>query len=102
MQKSGAVFGTFACENSPVNFFRKNFANDLVFKNPYCYLCPAFERRPVRLGVRTQDFHSCNTGSIPVRATTEIPQRLVSQKLMRRFLFAKCGVREKTREKIWE
>ena len=24
---------------------------------------------PVRLGVRTQDFHSCNTGSIPVRAT---------------------------------
>jgi hypothetical protein len=23
---------------------------------------------PVRLGVRTQDFHSCNTGSIPVRA----------------------------------
>ena len=29
----------------------------------------AFVKRPVRLGVRTQDFHSCNTGSIPVRAT---------------------------------
>ena len=25
--------------------------------------------RPVRLGVRTQDFHSCNRGSIPLRAT---------------------------------
>lgn len=24
--------------------------------------------RPVRLGVRTQDSHSCNTGSNPVRA----------------------------------
>ena len=29
-----------------------------------------FDKRPVRLGVRTQDFHSWNTGSIPVRATT--------------------------------
>ena len=29
----------------------------------------SFSQRPVRLGVRTQDFHSCNTGSIPVRAT---------------------------------
>lgn len=25
--------------------------------------------RPVRLGVRTRDFHSCNRGSIPLRAT---------------------------------
>ena len=30
-----------------------------------------FLRRSVRLGVRTPDFHSGNTGSIPVR-TTEI------------------------------
>ena len=27
------------------------------------------ERRSVRLGVRTPDFHSGNTGSIPVRTT---------------------------------
>ena len=31
----------------------------------------SFSQRPVRLGVRTQDFHSCNTGSIPVRATKQ-------------------------------
>jgi hypothetical protein len=57
----------------------------LVFKTSPSYLCPAFERRPVRLGVRTQDFHSCNTGSIPVRATTEIPYSLVSEPLARVF-----------------
>src|SRR6185369_10224664 len=33
------------------------------------YLCASFKRRSVRLGVRTPDFHSGNTGSIPVRTT---------------------------------
>ena len=32
------------------------------------YLC-APKKRSVRLGVRTPDFHSGNTGSIPVRTT---------------------------------
>lgn len=34
----------------------------------------AFRKRPVRLGVRTGDFHSSNTGSIPVRATRKDSQ----------------------------
>lgn len=33
-----------------------------------------FLRRSVRLGVRTPDFHSGNTGSIPVRTTKVISQ----------------------------
>lgn len=59
-------------------FFRKKCV-DACKKEKRLYLCRALEkssavkryspRRPVRLGVRTQDFHSCNTGSIPVRAT---------------------------------
>ena len=32
-------------------------------------------KRPVRLGVRTADFHSVNRGSIPLRATKKNPQR---------------------------
>jgi hypothetical protein len=32
------------------------------------------ERRSVRLGVRTPDFHSGNTGSIPVRTTIKASQ----------------------------
>lgn len=31
---------------------------------------PPISKRSVRLGVRTPDFHSGNTGSIPVRTTT--------------------------------
>ena len=46
-------------------------------RNSMCYLCVAFKVRPVRLGVRTQDFHSCNTGSIPVRATQTPHNQLV-------------------------
>ena len=35
------------------------------------YICTRLEKRwPVRLGVRTSDFHSGNRGSIPLRATT--------------------------------
>ena len=30
---------------------------------------PTNPKRPVRLGVRTADFHSVNRGSIPLRAT---------------------------------
>ena len=30
---------------------------------------PTNPKRPVRLGVRTSDFHSGNRGSIPLRAT---------------------------------
>ena len=32
---------------------------------------PTKPKRPVRLGVRTADFHSVNRGSIPLRATSE-------------------------------
>ena len=32
---------------------------------------PTKLKRPVRLGVRTADFHSVNRGSIPLRATRE-------------------------------
>ena len=36
------------------------------------YICTRLEKRwPVRLGVRTADFHSVNRGSIPLRATKE-------------------------------
>ncbi len=36
---------------------------------------PTNPKRPVRLGVRTADFHSVNRGSIPLRATKKNPQR---------------------------
>jgi hypothetical protein len=36
------------------------------------YLRPEQIQRPVRLGVRTLDFHSRNRGSIPLRATDSI------------------------------
>ena len=51
-------------------------AQGLHVRNRMCYLCVALKARPVRLGVRTQDFHSCNTGSIPVRATAQAPQSI--------------------------
>ena len=41
----------------------------------------SFSQRPVRLGVRTQDFHSCNTGSIPVRATNKKAAVFIKQSL---------------------
>lgn len=50
-------------------FFEKSFYKCLVVLFRSMYLCVAFSKSPVRLGVRTQDFHSCNTGSIPVRGT---------------------------------
>lgn len=31
------------------------------------------DKCPVRSAVRTQDFHSCNRGSIPLRDTTKTP-----------------------------
>jgi hypothetical protein len=69
-----------------VFFYQKN-----LFENKYYfYLCAAFELWPVRLGVRTPDFHSGSTGSIPVRATKkgtsiEVP-----------FLFSEGWIRRKS------
>lgn len=59
-----------------MDLFLKKSEKNWKNKNSFLHLhsfrkdmihCPF--KRPVRLGVRTQDFHSCNTGSIPVRAT---------------------------------
>lgn len=38
---------------------------------------PPISKRSVRLGVRTSDFHSGNTGSIPVRTTKAFDNQLV-------------------------
>ena len=38
---------------------------------------PINPKRPVRLGVRTADFHSVNRGSIPLRATRKKPSTKV-------------------------
>ena len=40
-------------------------AQEVVGSSPIFHPC-AFSRRPHRLAVRTQDFHSCNRGSIPL------------------------------------
>jgi tRNA (Thr-GGU) A37 N-methylase len=41
----------------------------LVEKQKRGIFAPTKPKRPVRLGVRTADFHSVNRGSIPLRAT---------------------------------
>ncbi len=47
-----------------------NFFNGYVCKcSSWIYLCTSILERSVRLGVRTPDFHSGNTGSIPVQTT---------------------------------
>lgn len=51
---------TFVGENAA-----KTFGEKLV----YHYLCRPKNGWPVRLTVRTSDFHSGNRGSIPLRAT---------------------------------
>ena len=45
-------------------------------KPRYVYICRPL--RPVRLGVRTSDFHSGNRGSIPLRATKQVTRLRVS------------------------
>lgn len=53
----------------PVTILLKKFVHiSLIVVYLPCF-CKKAVFWPVRLGVRTQDFHSCNTGSIPVRAT---------------------------------
>ena len=47
----------------------------LVEKQKRGIFAPTNPKRPVRLGVRTADFHSVNRGSIPLRATKKNPQR---------------------------
>ena len=47
------------------NFFMRM----LVEKQKGGIFAPTKPKRPVRLGVRTADFHSVNRGSIPLRAT---------------------------------
>ncbi len=43
----------------------------LVGKQKDGIFAPTNPKRPVRLGVRTADFHSVNRGSIPLRATSK-------------------------------
>lgn len=50
-------------------FLLKKFVHICLFVVYLPCFCEKAVFWPVRLGVRTQDFHSCNTGSIPVRAT---------------------------------
>jgi hypothetical protein len=47
----------------------KKYIKCCEIKKNILYLHSLLER-PVRLGVRTGDFHSSNRGSIPLRATT--------------------------------
>lgn len=56
-------------------FFTDFFAVNFLFT----YICtPKMKGWPVRLGVRTQDFHSWNRGSIPLRATKNLPGNRVN------------------------
>ena len=48
-------------------YFR--FYSLLLENNLNSRIFARLNQRSVRLGVRTQDFHSCNTGSIPVGST---------------------------------
>ena len=48
---------------------RKISINYLVEKKNIYTFANAKNKWPVRLSVRTQDFHSCKRGSIPLRAT---------------------------------
>ncbi len=52
-----------------VPFPRQNNGGDFCQIPASFYLCGSLKGRSVRLGVRTPDFHSGNTGSIPVRTT---------------------------------
>jgi hypothetical protein len=61
---------TFVGENEA-----KTFGEKLV----YHYLCRPKNGCPVRLTVRTSDFHSGNRGSIPLRGTKKA---LISQSLL--------------------
>ena len=54
------------------------------------------KRRSVRLGVRTPDFHSGNTGSIPVRTTEYIYNATDNQSIMVAFLFLRTPLRTGT------
>ena len=68
-------------------FFEKIFCRNKKIS----YICNAKNRKrytflkntwPVRLAVRTQDFHSCSRGSIPLRATKKVPVvNLLQQKI---------------------
>jgi hypothetical protein len=55
------------------NFLGQCFAN----QKEESIFATQFLRRSVRLGVRTPDFHSGNTGSIPVRTTDKAIKPLI-------------------------
>ncbi len=58
-----------------VIFLKKTFAKNeinITFAVPKRVQIIKDKQWPVRLGVRTGDFHSSNRGSIPLRATTYI------------------------------
>ena len=69
-QKNGTSdHSPLATRHSPLTIRHFFFASSCIIET--CnYICSRLEKRwPVRLGVRTADFHSVNRGSIPLRAT---------------------------------
>ena len=47
---------------------------NLVISKKSSTFAPAFDKRCHRITVSTQDFHSCNRGSIPLGTTKTFPK----------------------------
>ncbi|MFM2227840.1 MAG: hypothetical protein RL664_1183 [Bacteroidota bacterium] len=62
---------TLLCESGRCYWIVIFFLGILAGEQKGGIFAPTNPKRPVRLGVRTADFHSVNRGSIPLRATAK-------------------------------